>query len=337
MVNERGGTFPGLALKRIYEKPHTCTEYNHPAPNTFSSEGFLLLAAYASLQDWDAIYVYAYSHTREKGWDSRKIDSFFDIVQHPTKMATVVPASTMFIREDVKPANQLVVAPLPLQQEIDMLLKAHSWSLVDGTWFMSPAISLIHRVALLTEGVKVPPRSLTPDKVSVNTNRFVSDTGELVWDLSTPGRGIVTINSPKSKAVIGYGYEKTFNLSEFIVEPGKSMQDGWSAITITQITDKSKKTERWLVTATGYAQNTNMKWKNAEKSSVGRDWGSAPSLVEGIPANISYAKTASKIAVWALDEKGNRKEQIPVASINGRQQFTIKPQWKTLWYEIEIQ
>jgi hypothetical protein len=80
-----------------------------------------------------------------------------------------------------------------------------------------------------------------------------------------------------------------------------------------------------------------MKWKNAEKSSVGRDWGSAPSLVEGIPANITYAKTASKIAVWALDEKGNRKDQIPVASINGRQQFTIKPQWKTLWYEIEIQ
>jgi len=337
MVNERGGTLPGLALKRVYGKPHACTEYNHPAPNTFSSEGFLLLAAYASLQDWDAIYAYAYSHTRDKGWDSRKIDSFFDIVQHPTKMATVVPASTMFLREDIKPANQLVVASLPLQQEIEMLLKAHSWSLVDGSWLMPSTVSLIHRVALLTEGIKAPSRSLTPDKVSVNTNRFVSDTGELVWDLSTPGRGVVTINSPKTKAVIGYGYERVFKLGEFTIEPGKSIQNGWSAITATQVADKSKKTERWLITATGYAQNTGMKWKNPEKTSVGRDWGSPPSLVEGIPANITFVKPEAKVNVWALDEKGNRKEQLPVVSIDGNHQFSIKPQWKTLWYEIEIQ
>ncbi|HON07888.1 MAG TPA: hypothetical protein PLW02_07295, partial [Verrucomicrobiota bacterium] len=164
-----------------------------------------------------------------------------------------------------------------------------------------------------------------------------SDTGELVWDLSTPGRGVVTINSPKTKAVIGYGYERVFKLGEFTIEPGKSIQNGWSAITATQVADKSKKTERWLITATGYAQNTGMKWKNPEKTSVGRDWGSPPSLVEGIPANITFVKPEAKVNVWALDEKGNRKEQLPVVSIDGNHQFSIKPQWKTLWYEIEIQ
>ena len=32
MVNEAGGTLPGLALRRVRGKPHLVTEYNHPAP-----------------------------------------------------------------------------------------------------------------------------------------------------------------------------------------------------------------------------------------------------------------------------------------------------------------
>ena len=45
MVNEAGGTLPGLALRRVLGKPHCVTEYNHSAPNTFGSEGFFADAA----------------------------------------------------------------------------------------------------------------------------------------------------------------------------------------------------------------------------------------------------------------------------------------------------
>lgn len=83
--------------------------------------------------------------------------------------------------------------------------------------------------------------------------------------------------------------------------------------TATQVADKSKKTERWLITATGYAQNTGMKWKNPEKTSVGRDWGSPPSLVEGIPANVTFVKPEAKVNVLgSLDEKGNEKNNCPL-------------------------
>jgi len=84
MVNEAGGTLPGLALRRVLGKPHCVTEYNHPAPNTFGSEGFLLLAAYGALQDWDAIYAFAYAQGDD--WDARRAQGFFDIAQHPAKM-----------------------------------------------------------------------------------------------------------------------------------------------------------------------------------------------------------------------------------------------------------
>ena len=105
MVNERGGVLPNLALHRVLGKPHSVTEYNHPAPNTYSSEAFLLLSAYAGLQDWDAIYAFAWSHRRDD-WDTQHITSFFDIDQHPTKLVTLPAAVAMFRRGDVAAARE---------------------------------------------------------------------------------------------------------------------------------------------------------------------------------------------------------------------------------------
>lgn len=339
MVNERGGTLPGLSLKRVYGKPIACTEYNHPAPNTYCSEGFLLLAAYASLQDWDAIYAYSYAHNRPDGWDTRKMEGFFDIDQHPTKMATLVAASTMFLRGDIKPAIQIVAASLPVDWEIDLLRNASAWRLVDGgTSGIQPELSLIHKVGVVMEGAKIPSGALTPDKVKINTSKFISDTGELVWDVSTPKRGVVTLNTARAKGVIGFGGGKEFELGEFTLIPGEGMQNGWSAITLIQVGEKRSSPQRWLLTATGYAQNTGVQWKNPEKSSVGRDWGSAPSLVEGVPARISVQNPKAKIQVWALDEKGQRKSSLPVISAqDGKQYFEIGQKYQTLWYEIGLQ
>ena len=73
-----GGTIPGLAWRRIAGKPIICTEYNAAAPNTFSSETFLLLNAYAALQDWDAVFAFAWSH-RTNQWNTQYFPNFFDI------------------------------------------------------------------------------------------------------------------------------------------------------------------------------------------------------------------------------------------------------------------
>jgi hypothetical protein len=333
MVNERGGTLPGLALKRVAGKPHACTEYNHPAPNTYCSEGFLLLAAYAALQDWDAIYPFAWSHSGSENWNSQRIGSFFDIDQHPTKLATLAAAGAMFTRGDVAPARILVVADLLPAREVDLLLQARSWNLVDGATVGIPReASLIHRVALTTG--KEPVGALRPSEVRVPANRIVSDTGELVWDLTDKQRGVVTLNSPRSKAVIGFGGGKSFPLGEVTIAPGTGLQDGWCTVTVTA-TDTAAPTKRWLVTATGLAQNTGMVWKNAEKSSVGRQWGKAPSLVEGVPAQITLPRPAAQTAAWALDERGQRRQEIPVrAAANGLAMIEIGPQWRTLWYEV---
>ena len=80
----------------------------------------ILLAAFAAIQDWDAVYAYDYC-SRKNEWDARRIPNFFDIDQHPTKMATLPAAVAMFVRGDVQPAREQVVAPLDKEREIELL------------------------------------------------------------------------------------------------------------------------------------------------------------------------------------------------------------------------
>ena len=65
---------------------------------------------------------------------------------------------------------------------------------------------------------------------------------------------------------------------------------------------------------------------------MGRDWGKAPVLVEGPAAKIELRR-GGKFKAWALDERGQRREEITV--MDGK--LEIGPQFKTLWYEVERQ
>jgi len=347
MANERGGTLPELALRRVLGKPHSVTEYNHPAPNTYSSEGFLLLAAYGALQDWDAIYAFTYSHRRDD-WDLRRIPNFFDIDQHPTKMVTLVPAAAMFMRGDIAPAKQQVIAPLTTQQEIDLLGRARAWGLVSAYHVGVPREAvLVHRVAIATESQRIPTLHLSPQEIRIEGERIASDTGELIWDLTQSGRGLVLVNTPKSKAVIGFASGRRVDLDGVIIEPRQTMQDGWCAITVTTMEGKlptrssplPARPLRLLITATGYAENTDIGWKELPnyppKSACGRNWGKPPSLVEGIPANITLPLPARGTRAWALDERGQRKTPIPLTTdARGNAVLPLSAQWQSLWYEV---
>ena len=307
-----------------------------------------MLAAYAALQDWDAIYAFGYSHRRDE-WDLRRIPNFFDIDQHPTKMVTLIPAAAMFVRGDVKPAKQQVVVKLTKEQEVDLLRRSWAWLLVHAGHVGVPNEAiLVHRVAIATNGKRVPPTALKPEQVKIDGSRFVSDTGELIWDLTEKGRGVVIINAQNSKAVIGFAGGKKFELGSVVIEPKQTMQDGWCAITVTAMegnlpirpSPRILRPVRLLITATGYAENTDMGWKDVPgyppKSSCGRNWGKLPSLAEGINATITLPLPAKRVQAWALNEQGQRKTQIPVAAdSSGNAVIQIGPQWQTLWYEVE--
>jgi hypothetical protein len=337
MVNARGGLITELALKRVLNLPFCTTEYGEPAPNTHVSEDHLLRAAYGCLQDWD--YISASRFAQRNDFDRRSIRGWFDIDQHPTSMASLLPAAAIFRRGDVAPAKQEVVASLDKATELALLPRMHAWDLGDlGARGISPETALVHRVALAVEGQTVPRDALTPDQARTTGDRFVSDTGELDWDLRQAGHGVVTVNTSRSKAVIGYGGGRRFELGGVVIAPGPTRQEGWSAITLTAMQgDLATAPAHLLITATGWVENTNMGWKNPEHSTVGRDWGTAPTLVEGIPARFELPFAANRVSAWALDERGQRREPVPCqAGADGRAALDIGAAWRTLWYEVEV-
>jgi hypothetical protein len=329
MVNEAGGILPGLALRRVRGKPHLVTEYNHSAPNTYSAEAFPLLAAYAALQDWDAVFPFAYSHNGD--WNSRKISGFFDIDQHPVKMATLPAAVAMFQRGDVAPAKGELLAALPTERQIELLLRAGPWEQVHaGTVGLPREAALVHRVGLAADGQAGPfERPAGP--------KYVADSGELTWDRGDPKRGVVTVAAARSKAVIGYGGGRRFDLGGGVVaEPGPAAQDGWSVLTLTAVEGEiAAGPARLLVAAAGLAENTAMGWTSPAKESVSNTWGKPPSLVEGVPARLTLPRPAARVRAWALDERGRRRDAVPVSG-GDVAVIELGPKWHTLWYEVEL-
>jgi len=340
MVNDAGGILARVAARRVLNRPHCSTEYGSPAPNTHCGESLLLCGAYAALQDWDYISISRYTlQVRDDySWGSGKFRRYFDVDQHPTKMIGFIPAIAMFRRGDVQAARRCVVAPFGSERELDALDRGSSTHRVldDSAFGIPKAATMVHRVAVATEGQTPPADAIQPHQVDLDAQRYVSDTGELTWDMSEEGRGVVTVNTAKSKAVIGYGGGKRYDLGGVVIEPGSTRQKGWSAVSLTAIEGNlASAPARILVIATGDIENTNMRWTSAEKNSVGRNWGEAPTLVEVIPARLTFPMPAGRVQAWALDERGQRKTQLSVqADAQDRAAVAIGPRSRTLWYEV---
>ncbi|MFN3487223.1 MAG: hypothetical protein ACK44W_17290 [Planctomycetota bacterium] len=91
------------------------------------------------------------------------------------------------------------------------------------------------------------------------------------------------------------------------------------------------------MTATGWIENTGMGWKDAAHSTVGRDWGRAPTRVEGIPARLRVPRPAGQVRAWALDGRGARRAELPVRPAGPEGAWIeLGPRWETLWYEVDL-
>lgn len=322
-----GGAIPAVALRRVAGKPFIVTEYNAAAPNTYSSEAFLEICAVAALQDWDGVFAFAYSHRRDQ-WDTKHVTSFFDIDQHPTKMATLPAALSLFYRADIQPPAKASIAQVTMESAIDSVRKGSSWA--DARAYGIDKREIFQRPIAM----RIGPEEKRPPTPAVSDSPVIrSDNGQLTWDTSARR---MLISSPRSVGVVGsVRAGETIDLGEVKIVPGPTVQN-WATINLTVMDGAGlESAKRILITATGMTENTGMRWKDAEKTSVGRDWGKAPSLVEGIAAKISLPELKNAKA-WVLDELGRRKNEVPLEQTNGRTQIELSPEHQTLWWEIEV-
>ena len=316
VADKSGGNLARLAEYRVAGKPFTVTEYDHPAPSHYTAEMFPMIASFAALQDWDGLFQFDWGGTEA---DSRRIAGYFALQQHPAKLAFLPAAALMFRRGDVEPARGTArLALTPAQAEeltADNISMSQAWKqggLVLGNLFT-------HRLDL-----RIVPAGKLAAAVSKEAGSSV------VWDAAA---GLYTVDAPAAKALVGHCTGKTTRLDGMQFEVQTNSRN-FAVLTLNAADGRPlARSGRLLLTAAGNVENTGMGW-NADHTSVGTQWGRAPTLCEGIAARIALSTEAKRAQVYALDGDGARAREVPAAVRDGKLAFDIGPQFQTLWYEI---
>lgn len=184
---DSNNTLINLAKQRIYGKPFSVTEYDHPYPNQYSAEMYPMFAAFASFQDWDCIYTFCYELS-ENTDKSNKINGYFDQRNDPAKVNAAPFAAKIFRKGLIKPAEKNYYITLDRQKEKSLLYKNSAWNIGNPELYGSiPYAALSHKIGIIVKQNNFETDSSfinleTANKADFSQQKLFSDTNELYWD-----------------------------------------------------------------------------------------------------------------------------------------------------------
>lgn len=329
VADPQGGTFGRLALYRGAGKPYSVSEYNHPAPNDQAAELFPMLGAFAAAQDWDAVYQFSYLNSDKAG--NGKINGYFELAHHAAQLVFAPIAAAMFRAGAVDPLPDALSVGFPLegmraQLETDWV-NAEKWVLGTGA---TPAIVLSRRVASkIVESGMLP--ALEPAPSAPSDGRFI-DTPALCWKPSGEQPEFL-VRGPAARAAVGVIGGRRIELGDVALEihlPPKT----WACAALAALDGRPiAESQRMILALATRAENSGMAW-NPDRTSVGKEWGDAPVIAQGVPASILLPGDAQP-TVTALDPKGDRAGNVPVKRATGGWSIQVGPSHRTLWYAVE--
>jgi hypothetical protein len=277
---------------RHFGRPFTYSEWNSGEPMIFGASLVPIAATIAALQDWDAIFFFQYDDNNKDPFRDH-FRGHFSMNGQPAKLAMLAASANLFRRADLAPLSSALPGPI-------------GENLVDG------GHALNHRIGM-RDGIESLPAP-APRGVPMR-----SPQDEVTWD---PAKGVVQVHSPKTWTVQGMIANSSFRFGDVSLVVSDCEND-YGIVILTSLDNKPiADSARLLLTAVGSAENTGMKW-NADKTSVGNNWGHGPTHVNAIPCEL---RNFPKRRIFALDGSGNR--------VNELESATFGPAHETLWYEI---
>lgn len=327
-----------MASQRVLNKPYTVSEYNHPFPNQYGAEGLPIMKAYGSLQGWDGIFEYTFHH--RNNFDPSFNSYFFSISDRTEVLAHFRACSAIFLRKDVQEGKSASVGALDYEKYFKHLTGTNRVGAGIEICGLDINHTLVHKTAVDLSGKYNNGNEKLNNDVK-GKKILVSDTGELTWNVEEPDAGYLIVNTANTKLFTGFPKDREILLGDIVLTVGKTRLD-WTTISLVSHNGngfgENGDSANILLAATGLTKNNGMTIVNEPGDKIRlTDWGSAPVYAEGIPATLTFPVSAKRIKCYALDTKGNRQEQVPVADIeNDKAQIIIKPEYKTVWYEIEI-
>jgi len=328
MVNDpRNSTVVELSRTAFAGKPYTVSEVNHPFPNDYASEGIPILAAYAALQDWDGVFWYTFEPKTSADWKPMVGDPF-DISHNPVKMPQLAAGALMFVRGDVRAARQVIQRSYSRRQVQDSvrLPSAERPYFTPGFPIMLP----------LRHGSRIASLDAKPtEKIELReTDPIVSDTGELTWAVSREKGGLVTVDTERTQAAIGFVKAHGKQLRHIAPE----IDNRFASLTLSALDSKPiARSSRLLLVAGATATNTGVEWN--ETRSALKQWGASPTLIEPVTGQllIRNLERARGVTIVALDGRGMRIGA-PVAATKTHEGWRAPlGEQVTTWYEIKVE
>ena len=319
-----------LVIEKTWEqvlgKPLTISEWSTVTPNWYSLEGTGLMAVYGLLQGWDGPLE---SNYQPGDWTNRMGPNQFNLFGNPPHILQFPPAMAMWYRQDVKEADVIAetlytkegvfattddVKPLPLPAA---LIGKVGYRFVDKP--RKPVVKNIDKYW--------DPKTLTARSI----------TKELTWNGSD---GVVTVNTPRTQAVIGFLAKGHATLQDVAVKSPTDFGALWvTAMDGEKPVDSAK---RILVTAVGPARNTGMEYEILERgarrgnpSARLKSMGEPPIQLQAVIGDVEIKTSQAKaLKAWALDVVGKRIAEVPLTKKSGKVILTMDAKYKTVYYEL---
>jgi hypothetical protein len=327
MVNDPlSSTVVKLSRTALAGKPYIVSEVNHAFPNDWASEGIPILAAYACLQDWDGVLWYTFEPKADPDWESYVGDAF-DISLDPVKMPQLAAGALMFLRDDVRAARTIVERSYTLEQ-VREYLRAPPDEKPYYTPGFALSLALRHRVRIGSlEGLPTEPVS------APEISPIFSDTEQLAWHTSPDQTGLVTMDTPRSQALIGFVRANGVAVKHLAAD----VRNSFCALTLSALDQQPiARSDRMLLTLGARVENAGQQWNEARTVVLKR--GGQPSLIEPVSGRITLRNLegAVEVLAYALDGAGRPiGEAIPAKQTAEGWAIAIGEP-ATTWYEIVV-
>jgi hypothetical protein len=282
-----------LSRSAVAGKPFISTEVNNPFPNEYACEAIPVLAAYASLQNWDGLFWYSLANNRELMSMDASIRGSFNLCTDPVRMGAFPAGALIFLRPDVRPAKKTVLRTYTRQQVWESLRLPRSERPFFTPGF-PPALPLQHALRIASmDG----PATGTFSADAASPLR--SDTGQLSWHYGPPQSGLVVVDTPRTQALAGFVGSNRVRLKNLSADS----QTPFCAITLSALDGRPiARSGKLLLTATARVGNSNQEW-NTNRTSLLQP-GDAPTRIEPVLATLRLSGLEKARQVWAAPLDG---------------------------------
>jgi hypothetical protein len=344
MLSRPGSGYFGSGLQQVVDRPFALSEWIHVYPNVYAAEGPPIVAAYGmGLQGWDASYEFQ-AQANRKVFDDIGGNFPWGVWEAdvPTSLGQFPSLARMIYRGDVKEGDVIAVR------------RVHPSDLAEGRFDFSDKVEQRGDVKSFTGSV--PPEALAAGRVvveftpltlpsppaggegrvrgqsqSADMSRYrkgsviKSGTGQLSWD--TSGQGFLTVNTPGTKAAVGFTDGKELTLGDVKIR----LDTPFASLFLTALGPKENlnNCKRALITALARQSNTGFTYFTVDNRVLNN--GGPPILLEPVKATVTISGR-SIATVNVLDHNGRPTGQTLAVANGGFSLDGAKD--KAIYYEV---